>query len=139
MKLFYFILFFIFTGIIISYINYNNFKSNNIYLIIYISLLFGFILAYFVNYKKNKKNKKNLQELVLFINNNCYHIHHYITYSLFILFILLGRFVKNNYIIYFIIFFMIGLSIEDLLFDDWYIIKNNCNKNKLIKLLLKLS
>lgn len=136
MKLFYFILFFIFTGIIISYINYNNFKSNNIYLIIYISLLFGFILAYFVNYKKNKKN---LQELILFINNNCYHIHHYIIYSLFILFILLGRFVKNNYIIYFIIFFMIGLSIEDLLFDDWYIIKNNCNKNKLIKLLLKLS
>ena len=60
MKLFYFILFFIFTGIIISYINYNNFKSNNIYLIIYISLLFGFILAYFVNYKKNKKLKMPL-------------------------------------------------------------------------------
>ena len=29
--------------------------------------------------------------------------------------------------------FLLGICLEDLLFKDWNIIKNNCHKSKLIK------
>ena len=32
--------------------------------------------------------------------------------------------------------FLIGLSLEDLLFKDWYLIKNNCHKSKLMKFMM---
>ena len=32
--------------------------------------------------------------------------------------------------------FLIGLSLEDLLYKDWYLIKNNCHKSKLIQFMM---
>ena len=47
---------------------------------------------------------------------------------------LLGKFVSFKLLII-IIAFLIGISLEDLMFKDWNLIKNNCHKSKLIKLL----
>ena len=38
---------------------------------------------------------------------------------------------KNLFVLF--ISFLLGICLEDLLFKDWSIIKNNCHKNKLIK------
>ena len=90
----------------------------------------GFVIAYYVNYKQSNKN---LQELILIAKNNCFHIHHFITFSIIILSMLFGYYISGTYL-FLVIAFMIGLSIEDLLFKDWYIIKNNCHKKQLLKL-----
>ena len=37
---------------------------------------------------------------------------------------------KNLFVLF--ISFLLGICLEDLLFKDWSIIKNNCHKNKLI-------
>ena len=97
--------------------------------------LLGFIIAYYFNLKKGRK-KQNLQELILLINKNCYHIHHFITFSILIIFMLIGKYISNKLLLI-IISFLIGLSLEDLLYKDWNIIKNNCHKSKLIKFIKK--
>ena len=102
---------------------------------------FGYILSYYYNYKYNSNNyyKKNnsaykLQELILIMNGECYHIHHFMSLSIIILSILLGKYIKNNYIIFSIICLLIGSSLEDFLFKDWYLIKNYCHKDILEKI-----
>ena len=47
--------------------------------------------------------------------------------------VLFGRYIKNDMLLYSFIGFLIGMSGEDLLFKDWYLVKNNCHKSKLIK------
>ena len=97
-----------------------------------IALLIGFIFAYFFNYKTNRSGFK-LQELVLLAKGSCYHIHHWMFLLLFIGAILAGKFMHNDAIIAVVLGLFIGLSLEDLLFKDWYKIKNNCHKFKLIR------
>lgn len=101
---------------------------------IFISLIIGFTVAYFFNYKPNRTGYK-LQELVLLMKGDCYHIHHFMFLGVIILAILYGRFMKPVYITI-TIAFLIGLSLEDLLFKDWYLIKNNCHKSKLMKFMM---
>ena len=102
----------------------------------------GYILSYYYNYKYNSNNyyKRNdstykLQELILIMNGKCYHIHHFISLSIIIISILLGKYIKNNYIIFSIICLLIGSCLEDFLFKDWYLIKNYCHKDILEKIL----
>jgi hypothetical protein len=96
------------------------------------TLLLGFFTMYYTNYLPNQKNKdkkkknKTIQELLLIINKNCFHIHHYLTAILLITFLLLGKF-SNNYIFVAIIGLLIGGSLEDFLFKDAFKIKNNCD------------
>ena len=45
---------------------------------------------------------------------------------------LIGRYMSSKLLLIMIAFF-IGLSLEDLIYKDWDIIKNNCHKSKLIK------
>tara|TARA_Y100000389_G_C17328260_1_gene446691 strand:- start:238 stop:579 length:342 start_codon:yes stop_codon:yes gene_type:complete len=99
------------------------------------TLLIGFLVMYYANYLPNKKNKdqkdkknKTIQELLLVINKNCFHIHHYITAILLIIFLLLGKF-SNNYMLIAIIGLLIGFSMEDFLFADVFKIKHNCSVN----------
>lgn len=101
---------------------------------IFLSLLIGFTVAYFFNYKPNSTGNE-LQELVLLMKGNCYHIHHFMFLGVIIFAILYGRFMKPVYI-KITIAFLIGLSLEDLLYKDWYLIKNNCHKSKLIQFMM---
>jgi len=93
----------------------------------------GFLIAYYINFKKTK-GKHRLQELVLLMKKNCYHIHHFITFGVIIISMLLGKYISLKLLII-IIAFLIGLSLEDLMYKDWNLIKNNCHKSKLIKLM----
>lgn len=43
---------------------------------------------------------------------------------------LIGRYMSSKLLLI-MIAFLIGLSLEDLIYKDWDIIKNNCHKSKL--------
>ena len=79
-------------------------------------ILIGFLIAYFLNYKPNLNHKNIRQELDLLLGNTCYHIHHWIFFSIIIILILIGRYVKNVYIIYLFVALFIGFILEDFLF-----------------------
>ena len=109
----------------------NFYKKYKKYIILCRALLIGFLLAYIFNFKKNR-NGSQLQELVLLINGNCHHIHHFILFGSIIIAMIIARSLSKT-AFYLLVAFLLGVSSEDLLFKDWYVIKNNCHKNKLIK------
>ena len=106
--------------------------SNNLLITFGTCVIISYLLAYFFNYKKS--NDK-LQELVLIAKDSCYHIHHWMWMTVLIGCVIIGKHMTNDYIFYGIIGLWLGSCLEDLLFDDWYVVKNNCHKKKLIKFL----
>lgn len=113
-----------------------NIQTILIYLLV--PLIIGFTIMYFINYKKVTKGYK-LQELVLLMKGNCYHIHHSMVMLLIIISIIIGRFLQNDLLLVSIIGLLLGISMEDLLFKDWDLVKNNCHKTKLIKFMKNTS
>lgn len=109
-----------------------NEKNQTILIYLFVPLIIGFTIMYFINYKKVTKGYK-LQELVLLMKGNCYHIHHSMVMLLIIISIIIGRFLQNDLLLVSIIGLLLGISMEDLLFKDWDLVKNNCHKTKLIK------
>ena len=97
----------------------NKITANKNYILV---TILGFILAYQVNYKSTTP-----QALYLIWDKNCYHIHHWITYSILIILLLLYKHYSID-IEYLFIFFLIGLSLEDFLYRDVLKIRVNCNK-----------
>ena len=83
------------------------------------STLIGYTLAYFIHYlpHKNDKEKKYTKKLILTWNSKQYHIHHWITFSIIILLLLIGKYVPTP-----VLLVLIGLSLgtifEDFLFDN---------------------
>ena len=106
-------------------------KMYDIYFNILISLLIGFLLAYYYNFLTSRKGYR-LQELILLIKGNCYHIHHFMYFGSIIISMIIARSLPETSFTL-LIAFLLGISLEDLLFKDWNIIKNNCHKSKLIK------
>lgn len=108
-------------------------------LTILVCIISGFTLAYFKNYKTvNKEYTHNvhrfkLQELVLLMKGTCFHIHHWMWSVLLVICILFGRYVRNSHIVLGVVGFLVGLSLEDLLFKDWNVVTNNCHKSQLIQ------
>ena len=92
--------------------------------VIIISTLLGYRICYLINYKpqKNDPLKKNQQHLILTWNSQDYHIHHWITFSIIILLLILGRYCPF-YIFLMLIGLSLGCALEGFLFSDWYIIK----------------
>ena len=109
-----------------------NENIQTILIYLFVPLIIGFTILYFINYKKVTKGYK-LQELVLLMKGNCYHIHHSMVMLLIIISIIIGRFLQNDLLLVSIIGLLLGISMEDLLFKDWDLVKNNCHKTKLIK------
>ena len=87
-----------------------------------IIFLFGLAIAYKNNFKSSKKN-----ELVLIWKNKCYHIHHWITYSIIIASLYTNLILDINYI-HIITFFLLGLVAEDLFYRDILDIREQCSK-----------
>ena len=105
-------------------------------LTVFICVVTGFVVAYFKNYKQTSQHTTHnfkLQELVLLMKGSCFHVHHWMWALLLVACLLFGRFVYNNYIIGGLCGFLIGLSLEDLLFKDWNVVTNNCHKSQLIE------
>jgi hypothetical protein len=106
-------------------------------LTVLVCIITGFTLAYFKNYKQTTHPTNphgfTLQELVLLMKGACFHIHHWMWAVLLVICILFGRYVTNGYITLGVVGFLIGLSLEDLLFKDWDVVTNNCHKSQLIE------
>ena len=98
---------------------YNKYKK---YFYYFFAAILGFLIAYFLNYKSSKK-----QALMLIWNEKCFHIHHWITYSFIIAIILLTKYYTIS-IDYLIVFFLVGLILEDFLYRDIFQIREKCNK-----------
>jgi Na+/H+ antiporter NhaC len=111
-------------------INEVNKKYNILWILV--AIIIGFTLAYLLNYKSVKTGHK-LQELILLTKGNCYHIHHFMVLSIIILAMLFGKYLNNDKALFIIIALLVGISLEDGLFKDWNVIKNNCHKKQLIK------
>ena len=111
---------------------------NNTYHLLWVfcAIILGFTILYFLNYKSTNSGYK-LQELILLIAGNCYHIHHYMVLGIIILAMLFGKYLNNDKVLFIIIGLLVGMSLEDLLFKDWKVVKNNCHKKKLIKYISK--
>ena len=106
--------------------------TNDFFIIV--GLIIGYLFTYKINYVKNvKSTKTRLQELVLFANNNCYHIHHYMWMMLVIFTVIIERKIKTKKYINGILAFLIGSSLVDLLYKDWMLIKDNCHNDKIMK------
>jgi len=94
------------------------------------SVVLGFVFAYKFNYSPNKKHGKDInyrQELDLFIGKTCYHIHHWIYFSILLIVFCLGKYDETYYLSNIIMGALIGFIFEDFLFADVFWIKNNCN------------
>jgi hypothetical protein len=100
------------------------------------ALTIGFLFTYLINYFGNKDR---MQETIAIFSNHCFHIHHWIICLFIICVLLIGHYLKSTSTLYLIISFLIGVSIEDLMFKDFYKIKDNCHGKKLIKMLKKNS
>lgn len=86
------------------------------------AVIFGFFLAYILNYKSSKK-----QALMLIWNDNCFHIHHWISYGILLLAMLFVKFFPVD-IDYIAIFFIVGLILEDFLYRDIFQVREKCSK-----------
>jgi hypothetical protein len=90
-----------------------------IYLLLFIISL---TLSITINYNKAGKFK---EELKLIWGDKCFHIHHWITYSIFIVLILLGT-TKNKILIYSIITILFAIICEDFLYRNILKIREKC-------------
>jgi len=120
-------------------LNYKDMEYlNNRYNILWVlcAIIAGFTVLYFLNYKSVHSGYK-LQELILLTGGNCYHIHHFMVLGIITLAMLFGKYLNNDKVLFIIIGLLVGMSVEDGLFKDWNVIKNNCHKKQLIKFINK--
>ena len=84
-----------------------------------ISVIVGYTLSYYIHYlpHKNDVNKKKTKKLILTWNSKKYNIHHWITFSLVILIVLLGKYSSDELIAIYI-GLCLGTIFEDFLFDN---------------------
>ena len=83
-------------------------------------IIIGYLLGYFINYLPKRNNKKNIQKLELTWNSKTYHMHHWFTFSILILFMFIGRYTnKINFKI--VLGLLIGGIVEGFMFKDWYV------------------
>lgn len=91
--------------------------------IIYVVLFsVALLLSVRVNYEKKRWFK---EELKLYWGMYCYHLHHFITYSLFIGLILLGRY-ANSFFTNCIIVILLGILVEDFMYGNVFQLREKC-------------
>lgn len=97
----------------------------NFYILLLIGFVYGFIVSYIIHYlpweeENNKqietKDKKYIKKLILIWDLKQYHIHHWVTFSLICVFLLIGRFASNQ-LLYLLLGLSLGTILEDFLFD----------------------
>ena len=90
-----------------------------ILLVFILSIIIAYMLSYYIHYlpHKNDVDKKYTKKLILTWNSKQYHIHHWITFSIVIIILLLGKY-SNDYLIAIYIGLCLGTIFEDFLFDN---------------------
>lgn len=94
----------------------NNFYIYGLFFIITL------LLSIRVNYEKKKSYR---EELKLFWGKYCFHIHHWLTYSLFILLILIGRY-NSDLMVYSAIAVLLAIILEDFLYGNIFNLREKC-------------
>lgn len=86
--------------------------------------IIGYKICYYINYlpQQNDPLKQKKQHLILTWNSSEYHIHHWITFSIIIMLLIIGRY-SSFYLLILIIGLSSGCILEGFLFDDWYKIR----------------
>ena len=97
----------------------------NFYILLLIGFVYGFIVSYIIHYlpweeenhkQIETKDKKYSKKLILTWDLKQYHIHHWVTFSLICVFLLIGRFASNQ-LLYLLLGLSLGTILEDFLFD----------------------
>ena len=94
----------------------NNFYIYGLFFII------ALLLAIRVNYEKKRSYR---EELKLYWGKYCFHIHHWLTYSLFILLILIGRY-NSDLMVYSTIAVLLAIILEDFLYGNVFNLREKC-------------
>jgi hypothetical protein len=90
-----------------------------IYGLIFIIVL---LLSVRVNYDKKKSYR---EELKLYWGKYCFHIHHWITYSLFIMLIMIGKY-NNELMVNSTIAVLLAIIAEDFLYGNIFNLREKC-------------
>lgn len=98
---------------------------NNIFIDFFPGFMSGFFLFIIFHYIPSKKYNIKM-ELDLFIKSNCFHIHHWISTLIIIIFMFIGRYIAIYYF-KFIIGLLVGILVEDFLFRNVFKLYN-CNR-----------
>lgn len=91
------------------------------YIIIF---LISFLITARINYHNNSSK---IQKLLLRWNRMCFHIHHWITFSVILFAFILGRYVNIN-VFYILIACVFGIIAESFLFKDVFSVTKSCKK-----------
>lgn len=99
--------------------------------------ILGFVVFLVFNWlpqrgRRAEVGPDKVQELIFIYGGNCYHIHHYILFLPLIAFMWIHR--LGDTFLYVASGFLLGASLEDLMWDDWYKVKNNCHLDVVKKL-----
>jgi hypothetical protein len=94
----------------------NNFYIYGLFFIITL------LLSIRVNYEKKKSYR---EELKLYWGKYCFHIHHWLTYTLFILLILIGRY-NSDLMVYSTLAVLLAIILEDFLYGNVFILREKC-------------
>ena len=94
----------------------NNFYIYGLFFII------ALLLSIRVNYEKQKSYR---EELKLYWGKYCFHIHHWLTYTLFILLILIGRH-NSDLMVYSTIAVLLAIILEDFLYGNIFDLREKC-------------
>ena len=86
-----------------------------------IGIILGFIILVFLNYFPSRKNYK--EELDFFIGKHCFHINHWVSLSIIILFVMVGRLASLKHY-RFLIGILLGAILEDFMFRNIFNIRN---------------
>jgi hypothetical protein len=108
--------------------------ADRVWLVFIAAVVVGFAVGVRFNYVRNPESARTrLRELVLFVDDSCYHIHHSIVAMVFIAWIAFGRIVKDLETLYAVVGVLVGASLMDLLYPDWYLVKNHCHPAKILQ------
>lgn len=85
-----------------------------------------FILALLLSIRINFEKKKNFkEELKLYWGKYCFHIHHWIIYSLFIILILIGKY-NSELMVNSTIVVLLAIILEDFFYGDVFSLREKC-------------
>jgi hypothetical protein len=96
-----------------------------------VSTIVGFAVLAVVNIlpqrgqQHDRNDPQTLQELIFIYHGTCYHVHHFM--FMLPLIGVLWTHKLGNEALYATSGFLLGASLEDLYWGDWFKIRNNCH------------
>lgn len=92
--------------------------------VLIIFIIIGYKICYHINYLPQQGQLKDLkkQYLILTWNSQDYHIHHWISFTIIIIMLFIGRYTSRILFVG-LIGLSVGCVLEGFLFDDWHQIK----------------